>query len=95
MPKTKISSQLKKKLDEYKLKLVHKEHKTVKLDLDEPHQKYLLGCGTEVDGTTRALRFIPKDALLGWAYKLGKQGKDMNAETQCDQDHQASDQRSD
>ena len=80
MPKTKISSQLKKKMDEYKLKPVHKEHKAVKLDLDEPHQKYFLSCGTEVDGTTRALRFIPKDALLGWAYKLGKQGKDMNAE---------------
>ncbi|NDC23487.1 MAG: hypothetical protein EBZ49_05085 [Proteobacteria bacterium] len=83
MPKKKtqeISSHLKKRLDGYGLTLPLKEHKIVKLDLDEPHQKYFLKCGTEVDGTTRALKYIPKDALIGWAYKLGKQGKDMNAE---------------
>ena len=83
MPKKKsqdISDNLHRKLAEYKLTLPLKEHKIAKLDLDEPHQKYFLKCGTEVDGTTKALKYIPKDALIGWAYKLGKQGKDMNAE---------------
>lgn len=85
MPKKKkqtsdLSSYLLKRLEEYKLTPPIKEHKIVKLDLNEPHQKYFLRCGTEVDGTTRALRYIPKDALIGWAYKLGKQGKDMNLE---------------
>lgn len=76
-----VSQYLQKRLDSYGLTLPQKEHKAVKLDLNEPHQKYFLKCGTEVDGTTRALKYIPKEALMGWAHKLGRQGKDMKVES--------------
>ena len=75
-----ISQFLAKRLGDYGLTPPIKEHKVVKLDIDEPHQKYILSCGTEVYGATTNLKYIPKEALIGWAYKLGKQGKDMKAE---------------
>ena len=76
-----LSPFITKRLECYDLVPPQKEHRIVKLILDEPHQKYFLKCGTEVDGTTRALKYIPKEALMGWAYKLGKQGKDMRLES--------------
>jgi hypothetical protein len=84
MPKKKsqqISPFLQKRLDSYGLVPPAKEHRVVKLDLEEPHQKYYLKDGTEVDGTTRSLKYIPKEALMGWAHKLGRLGKDMKTES--------------
>lgn len=76
-----LSPYLTKRLKDYGIEPILKEHKVVGLDLDEPHQKYVLNCGTEVYGATTGLKYIPKEALIGWAYKLGKQGKDMKAES--------------
>jgi len=70
-----------KRLENCGISLIVKEPKVVGLDLDEPHQKYILNDGTEVYGATTGLKYIPKEALIGWAYKLGKQGKDMKAES--------------
>ena len=76
-----LSPYLTKRLKDYGIEPIIKEHKVVGIDLDEPHQKYVLNCGTEVYGATTGLKYIPKEALIGWAYKLGKQGKDMKAES--------------
>jgi hypothetical protein len=75
-----VSAHLQKRFAEYGITLPQKEHKVVKLDLNEPHQKYYLKDGTEVDGTTRALQYIPKPALVHWGAKLGREGKSPDKE---------------
>jgi hypothetical protein len=75
-----VSAHLQKRFAEYGITLPQKEHKVVKLDLTEPHQKYFLKDGTEVDGTTRALVYIPKPALVHWGAKLGREGKSPDKE---------------
>jgi len=75
-----VSAHLQKRFAEYGITLPQKEHKIVKLDLTEPHQKYYLKDGTEVDGTTRALQYIPKPALVHWGAKLGREGKSPDKE---------------
>jgi len=75
-----VSAHLQKRFAEYGITLPQKEHKVVKLDLTEPHQKYHLKDGTEVDGTTRALQYIPKPALVHWGAKLGREGKSPDKE---------------
>lgn len=75
-----VSANLQKRFAEYGITLPQKEHKVVKLDLTEPHQKYYLKDGTEVDGTTRALQYIPKPALVHWGAKLGREGKSPDKE---------------
>lgn len=75
-----ISAHLQKRFSEYGITMPLKEHKVVKLNLNEPHQKYFLKDGTEVDGTTRALQFIPKPALVHWGAKLGREGKSPDKE---------------
>jgi len=75
-----VSAHLQKRFAEYGITLPQKEHKVVKLDLTEPHQKYHLKDGTEVDGTTRALVYVPKPALVHWGAKLGREGKSPDKE---------------
>lgn len=75
-----VSANLQKRFAEYGIVLPQKEHKIVKLDLTEPHQKYFLKDGTEVDGTTRALVYVPKPALVHWGAKLGREGKSPDKE---------------
>jgi hypothetical protein len=48
----------------------------VKLEKDRIHQQYILKNGQEVVGATTALSIVAKPALIGWAWKLGKAGKD-------------------
>lgn len=45
------------------------------LDLKAPHQSYYLKDGSKVPGTTTIQKIKAKEALLGWANKMGLQGK--------------------
>lgn len=52
--------------------------KTIKLDLSEPHQKYLNKAGDALVSCTGILsKHISHSALVKWAYNLGKTGKDL------------------
>lgn len=59
----------------------------VKLIRNQPHQKYFLGNGTQVPGGSTISK-IGDDpaALIAWAHKLGKEGKDYRRVVQeaCD-----------
>jgi hypothetical protein len=46
------------------------------LDKKKPHQLYTLKNGTLVPGVTTVLGVLKKDALIHWAWNLGKQGID-------------------
>jgi len=51
----------------------------VKFDRTKAHQKYTLKSGEEVKGATTILSVINKPALLDWAWKMGRSGKDYKA----------------
>jgi len=52
-----------------------------KIDLSKPHQKYFNSQGEEVLGVTSLIgKYIAKHGLLKWAWKMGKEGKELDKE---------------
>lgn len=52
-----------------------------KVDLTKPHQKYYNSKGEEVLGVTSLIgKYIAKHGLLKWAWKMGKEGKELDKE---------------
>jgi hypothetical protein len=54
-----------------------KEIKKVRLDFAKAHQTYYNSMGQKVVGVTTALNLKAKQALIGWAYKRGKDGLEL------------------
>lgn len=49
-----------------------------KLSYKRTKKPYIHPDGHELPGVTTILQVFPKQELIGWAYKLGKEGKSMN-----------------